>query len=101
MEELLKQLLTGQNKIVDRLDKMDERFDKIEARLERVEGQLDENTQLIRGLMHNVETRSRSGWSEGDDTDEGVYCASSDKRGYCCYCECTANAYGMASQIGC
>ncbi|MBU2699082.1 hypothetical protein Ga0466249_000161 [Sporomusaceae bacterium BoRhaA] len=35
---------------------MDERFDKIEARLERIEGQLDENTQLIRGLMHNVET---------------------------------------------
>ncbi|MBU2699081.1 hypothetical protein Ga0466249_000160 [Sporomusaceae bacterium BoRhaA] len=32
MEELLKQLLAGQNKIVDRLDRIDERLDRMEAR---------------------------------------------------------------------
>ena len=41
MEQLLKQLVAGQELIFTRLDKMDERFDKMEARFDKVESRLD------------------------------------------------------------
>ena len=41
MEQLLKQLVAGQELIFNRLDKMDERFDKMEARFDKVESRLD------------------------------------------------------------
>ena len=76
MEQLLKQLVAGQELIFTRLDKMDERFDKIEHRLdkmdsrfdkmdsrfdkvenrlENVAGQLQENTHILRALEHRTE----------------------------------------------
>ena len=83
MEQLLKQLVAGQELIFNRLDKMDERFDKMEARFDKVEsrletienrldkmdarfekvenrlenmaGQLQENTRILHALEHRTE----------------------------------------------
>ena len=41
MEQLLKQLVAGQELIFTRLDKMDARFDKMESRLDKIDNRLD------------------------------------------------------------
>ena len=60
MEQLLKQLVAGQELIFSRLDKMDERFDKMEARFDKVESRLDKIENRLDKMddrFNKVETR--------------------------------------------
>ena len=48
MEEILKQILEGQNKLIQRIDKLE---DDVATKVQQ-----DENTQIIKAIRHNTET---------------------------------------------
>ncbi len=62
MEKILQQILEGQAQINKRLDSFENRFDVLESHFDTLEnrvlnigGQLDENTQLIKALLHRTD----------------------------------------------
>ena len=70
VEETLQQILDGQTKIIKRLDNIENYvlnvkndisnvksdLSNVKSDISNIKGQLDENTQIVKGIRHNIET---------------------------------------------
>lgn len=57
MEEIFKQLLSGQKQIIDRLERVEQEVSGVKREVLNVKGQLDENTVILRGLEHQSQVQ--------------------------------------------